>query len=64
MFGYTNWNLITGSDIMFDHNVKLAGHFQKFGRTMSDDRLLFPALVYVYKTLDKTMLKVVIKEQH
>ena len=37
--------LVTCSVIVSDHNVKLAGQFSKFGRTMSDDRLLFPALL-------------------
>ena len=37
--------LVTCLAIVSDHNVKLAGHFQKFVRTMSDDRLLFPELL-------------------
>ena len=36
--------LVTCSVIVSDHNVKIGRTFSKFGRTMSDDRLLFPAL--------------------
>ena len=37
--------LVTCLVIVSDHNVKLVGHFQNLGRTMSHDRLLFPALL-------------------
>lgn len=36
--------------MMCDHSVELVGQFSKFGRAMSDDRLLFPALLCVSKT--------------
>jgi len=35
--------LVRSAVIVSDHNVKLAG-ILKFGRTMSSDQLLFPAL--------------------
>ena len=36
------------SVIVSNHNVELAGHFRKFGWTMSVDQLLFPALLLIY----------------
>ena len=37
--------LVKCSDIMSSHNAKFAGHYSKFGRKMSVDRLLFPTLL-------------------
>ena len=37
--------LVTCSVIVSDYNNEIGRTFSKFGRTMSDDRLLFPALV-------------------
>ena len=31
---------------MYGHHVRIGWTFLKFGRTMSDDRLLFPVLTY------------------
>ena len=36
--------LVTCSAIVSDHNCEIRRTFSKFVRTMSDDRLLFPAL--------------------
>ena len=40
--------LVTCSAIVSDHNVKTGRSFSKFGRTMSGDRLLFPALDRIF----------------
>ena len=48
--------------MMSNHHVKLAGQLHKFGRTMSDDQLLFPAVKYVYTRTLFTKLVLVPEE--
>ena len=48
--------LVTCSVIVSDQNFENGRTFSKFGRTMSDDRLLFPALCYVLVVLIKVRL--------